>query len=167
MLGKIILGILTKEVERIDLPIKLLEEIWGEEEMRSEVIPFDFTDYYEKEMGKNLSRLWVSFLRPFPAEAMRDLKLQSLAVEKKFQNPLGGRQFNLDPGLLTLSNLCLLTHKNYAHRIYLGAGIFCEVTLLYKNKTFEKLPWTYPDYSSAVAINFFQEVRQRLLRKSR
>ncbi|MEO0102985.1 MAG: DUF4416 family protein [candidate division WOR-3 bacterium] len=161
--AKIILGVLTKEVKALEEVLKELKADWGEIDLQSEIIPFSFTNYYEEEMGKELFRLWVAFQKIFPAAAMKELKIKTIEIEKKFLNEKGGRIFNLDPGIITLSNLCLLTHKNYAHRIYLGDGIFCELTLLYRSGKFSPLPWTYPDYQTETALKFFQKVREKLL----
>lgn len=163
--AKIILGVLSREVKALEEVLKELKVDWGEIDLQSEIIPFSFTNYYEREMGKELFRLWVSYRKIFPAEAMKELKIKTTAVESQFLNEKGGRIFNLDPGILTPSNLCLLTHKNYAHRIYLGDGIFCELTLLYRKGRFEPLPWTYPDYKTERALKFFQKVREKLLRE--
>jgi hypothetical protein len=51
----------------------------------------------------------------------------------------------------------LVTTKNYGHRIYLKDGIYAEVTLIYRNKNFEVLEWTYLDYRNELA--FFTQVR--------
>ena len=60
----------------------------------------------------------------------------------------GKRNVNIDPGYLTLANVILATTKGYSHRIYLGKGIYGEVTLLYKekDKTFVPNIFTYSDY---------------------
>ena len=58
----------------------------------------------------------------------------------------GRRRINIDPGYITSSNLILASTKNFSHRLYLGRGIFGEVTMRYENKDFTRLPWTYPDY---------------------
>jgi hypothetical protein len=47
-----------------------------------------------------------------------------------------------------LGRFVLATTKDFAHRIPLHDGIYAEVTLLYRNKDYVPLPWTYPDYRS-------------------
>jgi hypothetical protein len=81
------------------------------------------------------------------------------AIEVKYRNEEGGRTVNIDPGLLSLSSLILASTKNYAHRIYLGQGIYAEITLIYKNHRFNALDWTYPDYQEDSALEFFQRAR--------
>jgi len=61
----------------------------------------------------------------------------------------------------------LATTKNYAHRIYLGGGIYAEVTLRYQGGTFRPWPWTYPDYASPPLIAIFNHIRQLYVRQLR
>jgi hypothetical protein len=69
---------------------------------------------------------------------------------------------NIDPGIITLNNLQLLTTKNFAHRIYLGEGIYCELTMLFSKSGVRYLEWTYPDYKTKEAEEFFIESRKKL-----
>jgi hypothetical protein len=72
----------------------------------------------------------------------------------------GKRNFNLDPGLLTLGNFVLATGKNNAHRIYLGKGIFADLTLIYRSRTYNPLEWTYPDYADPELITILNRLRE-------
>ena len=69
---------------------------------------------------------------------------------------------HIDPGLIGLANLVLASTKNYAHRLYLGEGIYGEVSMIYENRTFVPLKWTYPDYYIEESIDFFLRVRESL-----
>lgn len=129
---------------------------------RSNAIPFSQTDYYEKEMGKNLVRQWLFFNRPIAPDGLADLKAWSNGIEGRHCGDKGGRQVNIDPGLITLNNLILASTKNYAHRIYLGQGIYAETTLIYRHNRFQPLDWTYPDYKTDEALVFFAEAREYL-----
>ena len=87
-----------------------------------------------------------------------DLKLftnqieQSLAANAK-------RTVNIDPGDPTPARVVLASTKDFGHRLYLGKGIYGEVTLMYQKKEFQPLPWTYPDYRSEAYHQFFRELR--------
>ncbi|RME67040.1 MAG: DUF4416 family protein, partial [Nitrospirae bacterium] len=63
---------------------------------------------------------------------------------------------------LTLSKLVLATTKNYAHRIYLGKGIYAEVTLYYIKDQFVEHRFTYTDYKSHKYKEIFHRMRQYL-----
>ena len=63
--------------------------------------------------------------------------------------PGGSRRVNLDPGLITLERLVLASGKNFTHRVYLGQGIWADLTMIYNKKTgWVVLPWTFPDYAT-------------------
>ncbi len=161
--GKVIIGIITRNLDIVKLAQGFLEKKLGPVQEKSPVIDFDFTDYYEVEMGKNLLRLWLSFDRLVIPDKLLEIKLAVMEIEEKFLDANGKRRINLDPGILTLCKLVLATTKNYYHRIYLGKGIHAEVTLFYRHNNFEPLDWTYPDYRTDTAINFFKLMRKGLL----
>jgi hypothetical protein len=139
-----------------------LEDRFGQLDFLSPVRPFHFTAYYEKEMGAPLFRRWGTFGRLLPADRLVAVKLQTNALEERRQ-VAGKRRVNLDPGLLSAERLVLATGKNYAHRIYLGEGIFGDLTLVYARDSFQPLPWTYPDYREPEALTLFNILRQRYL----
>jgi hypothetical protein len=143
----------------IELALKEFKRLVGSVIKKSEILPFIHTNYYNKEMGENLLRQWVLFEKLISPDLLVELKCKSNEVEKKFLNENGGRKINIDPGLVSLSNIILASTKNYSHRIYLGKGIYAEVTLIYKDHQFKTLEWTYPDYREEVALRFFDEAR--------
>jgi len=150
---------LAKEIDASSVEKNLIKK-FGEIDLKSHLFNFSHTDYYEKEMGKYLRKYFVSFKELFPIENIYRVKIKTGKIEKKFSKK-GLRCVNLDPGYIELSKLVLFSTKNYSHRIYLKKGIFAEVTLIYKDKNFNILPWTYPDYRENLAIEFFFRVRQK------
>ena len=130
-------------------------------DLQSDVIKFDFTNYYNDEMGEDLYRYWFSFSPSIEIAQVYKIKVLSNEIEKKFfSDERTNRKVNLDPGYIDGSKLVLFSTKNYSHRVYIGEGIFAEVTLLYKHKQFHILEWTYPDYKTQTAIEFFSKVRE-------
>lgn len=132
----------------------------------SEIIPFDFTNYYEEEMGPDLLRRFVTFEREFDPAGLADAKLATCTMEQSVGRTPESRctrSVNLDPGYITASRLVLATTKNFAHRIYLRDGIYAEVTMTFRKDGCVYLPWTYPDFKSAPYREFFLAVRADLL----
>ena len=83
-------------------------------------------------------------------------------LEKELSENSGyNRCVNLDPGYINSARLALVSTKDFSHRIYLKDGIYAEITLVYKNRNFVKLDWTYPDYMSETAIAFFKKARDK------
>lgn len=168
ILVKLICGIIRATDCKVDKVMDTLTDEFGTIDFKSPTIPFDFTHYYNNEMGREhhsympLQREWISFNPHIRAEDLRSIKLTTIEIENKFRRPNNTRTVNLDPGYITLSNLVLASTKNYSHRIYLGDGIYAEVTLIYKNQHFQSLEWTYPDYQANV--NIFEEIRDKLKR---
>jgi hypothetical protein len=72
----------------------------------------------------------------------------------------GKRRVNIDPGYIALEHVVLGTTKGFAHRVYLGQGIFGDLTLMYANSTYRPLEWTYPDYAGGDIIAMFKRWRE-------
>lgn len=163
---KLIVGMFTRREELFDTARTELGEAYGAADHISPVWPFDFTSYYAEEFGEDLLRQFVTFSELIDPSRLPEIKLftngleQELAVE-------GKRQINLDPGYIDLSKLILATTKNHQHRIYLGQGIFAEVTLRFTRKSFRPWEWTYPDYRTDHYIEFLNQVRQTYLEQLR
>ncbi len=68
---------------------------------------------------------------------------------------------------VTQGKLILASTKNHAHRIYLSNGIYAELTLQYRDKRWQKLPWTYPDYCQDEYHEFFKDCRDYLRNRLR
>lgn len=155
---KFICAFIYHDQKIYDKVLSLLKKNYGAIDFESEEISFDHTDYYKKEMGAGLKRKFVSFKRLKTADSFIDVKLRTVKLERKFAKD-GKRSINIDPGYLTLANLVLLTTKNFSHRIYLGRKVFAEVTLLYQDKKFVDLPWTFPDYKTDAYKDVLTKVR--------
>lgn len=148
--------------EWLDRAKEVLEKALGPVDMGSEVWPFEFTDYYEREMGTGLLRIIYSFRELAEADNLATVKHTTNRLEKELAGALAGgpqRPVNLDPGYVTLGKLVLATTKDYAHRVYLGGGIYGESTLRWRDGRFEAWPWTYPDYRTERYCDFFAQVR--------
>lgn len=146
--------------------IGALKDSYGETVYESGPMPFGFTSYYEGELGSPLYRILIAFYDPVPRDSLPASKLRSNAIEETF-TARGKRSVNLDPGILSLENICLATTKPYSHRIYLRSGIWGEVTLMYQKDSYRALPWTYPDYASPGMVEIFNSLREQYKEKSR
>ncbi|MFQ5836184.1 MAG: DUF4416 family protein, partial [bacterium] len=113
-------------------------------------------------MGSNLKRKFISFQALIDPAEIREIKLFTNQFEQDFLHPgTHDRRINLDPGYLNLSKLVLASTKDYQHRIYLGRGIYAEVTLRYKKeKGFKPWEWTYPDYRTREYLEIFNHLRE-------
>lgn len=138
---------------------KKLERKFGPIDFESERIDFTSTEYYYPEMGKPLSRRFISFKKLRKPEQFVNIKLYCVKLEKKFALNLH-RRINIDPGYINEAKLILTTTKDFAHRIYLGKGIYAEVTLSYLNGCFSEFPTTFPDYRTPRYKKIFFNIRK-------
>ncbi|MBU1170770.1 MAG: DUF4416 family protein [Proteobacteria bacterium] len=156
--AKLVIGVFTQDKDLFDPLATRLTEMFGLTDTISAWMAFDYTDYYEKEMGTPLFRRMMSFKTLVKQDQLADIKLKTNALEKTY-GKIGHRTVNLDPGYLLLSRFVLATGKDFAHRISIGQGIYGDLTLLYKNGGFTTLPWTYPDYADKTMISYLLSVR--------
>ncbi len=141
-----------------------LEKRFGNIAHTSPEWPFDHTHYYDQEMGSGLARIFLLFSELVPQDSLIQAKLACRKIEEKFMTGRG-RQVNIDPGLLTPERLVLATGKNFTHRIYLGEGVFAEVTLMATRSGFKPLEWTFPDYATPEIMGFWNRRRKEYLQR--
>ena len=159
---KLIVGVLTSIPELLPETEKALTELFGAIDARSEIFPFDWTDYYDAEMGSPIYRRFLGFADLIEAPAVADAKIAANELEAAIaaKHPRVRRPVNLDPGYLEQSKIVLASTKNFFHRILISQGIYAEVTLHYQDKQWKSFPWTFPDYGSEKYHPFFTALRE-------
>jgi len=155
--GKLVLSVLAAsdwwEISWPGYRSELLKR-YGPIDYESPPLPFDHTAYYDEELGVPLARRILGFARLVPLDGLVAVKLATNDDERAHARPAnnapnGARRVNLDPGLITLERLVLASGKNFTHRVYLGRGIWADLTMIYNKKSgWVVLPWTFPDYAT-------------------
>ena len=163
--AKLIASVLFGEPGIDHTVIQRLAAVFGPTDLISPELPFDFTDYYTAEMGAPLLRRMIGFERLIDPEELPEIKLRTNQIETALARADGSRRVNIDPGYVTLWHLVLASCKPFAHRPYLGRGVYADLTLLYRGKTFVPLAWTFPDYRSAQMIGLLNGMRERYHRQ--
>ncbi|HQH27703.1 MAG TPA: DUF4416 family protein, partial [Oligoflexia bacterium] len=136
---------------------------WGPLALESSYLPFDNTRYYAHEMGADLLLQLVAFAQFIPPPELVTRKLTANSLEEACAATHSfpeKRPVNIDPGYLTLGKFVLATTKDAAHRLYLGQGIFAEVTLHYAHGAWQHFPWTYPNYQQEAYQSFLLDCRR-------
>ncbi len=169
---KLFIGMLSREIFLFDEIKERLKEIFGPVDLESPVWEWAYTDYYSEEMGSGLKRQFLFFQELINPEAISDIKIKTNELERKYLYPstsplskggqrgVGRRRINLDPGYLDSAKVVLVSTKDFSHRIYLGGGIYGEVTLIYSGKTYQILPYTYPDFRTQEYFDIFKKARE-------
>jgi hypothetical protein len=176
---RLICGMISADAALFDQAAEALAQTFSQIDLRSEIMVFDFTHYYDAQMGSPLWRQFVSFSRPVQPDILASAKVATNRIEAEFTARLAGippqpgaavpqngtrpaRPINLDVGYLDESKLILASMKNFSHRIYLGMGVYAELTLMYHKGRWDSLGWTFPDYASGRYHPFLTQVRSRL-----
>ncbi len=163
--AKLFVGMLSSDSALFESCSRMLSSAYGPVDHESAVRRWDFSEYYRQEMGPALLRKFLFFEHPIDPGL--------LASVKRFTNDLEGRfsahsetglrrRINLDPGYVTEAKVVLASTKDYAHRVYLGEGIYAEVTLRYQGGRFVALDTTYPDYRTEESLESFKKAREML-----
>ncbi|MFH1888912.1 MAG: DUF4416 family protein [Candidatus Omnitrophota bacterium] len=155
---KLVIGFIFRDKKVFDKARGVLEKEFGRIDFESRALAFTFTDYYEAEFGTNLKRKFISFKDLARPQELARIKNRTNVIEKKLSRK-DKRLVNIDPGYLDMAKLVLASTKDYNHRIYLDKGIYAEITLTYRNKSFIPWEWTYADYKSAGYIGIFNRIR--------
>lgn len=168
--ARLFVGAICGREDVLAQAFSILEERYGSVAGGDLRFPFTSdTSYYEREMGGGLSRTFRVFDPIVPQDSLAGIKKEFMDLENRFRE--GGRRIvNLDPGMLALDKLVLATSKEYSHRICIGGALHAEVELVCRDGRMRSLEWTYPDYRTEEALDFFDRARLDLreaLRRTR
>lgn len=161
--AKLVIGFIVRDKALAGWVVEALGASFGPLDLVSPWLPFDFTDYYAREMGGPLYRRLLAYKHAVAQDRLPDIKHITNQIEDRAADQ-DRRKVNIDPGILLLERFVLATGKNFAHRVYLGRGIYADLTLIYRGGGFHTLPWTYPDYADARHQAFLRQVRRKLQR---
>ena len=161
-LAKLVIGLFMKEKGLLVPVAKELSEKFGPVDMVSPWFPFNYTTYYAPEMGSPLFRRVLAFKPLIKQSALSEIKGITNGIEMRYSKN-GKRRINMDPGYMLAERFVLATGKNYTHRIYIGKGIYADLTLIYTKGSFQKLPWTYPDYADKNMLEYLERVRNKYI----
>jgi hypothetical protein len=135
-----------------------LQEQFGRSYYQSPPLLWNYSTYYDGELGTPLCRRFIFFERVVDPMSLVEAKLAVREIESELSLN-GKRGINLDPGYMSLAKVVLASRKNYSHRIYLGKGVFCELELYYQEGRFNPLPYTYLDYRDDIFLAHFRKAR--------
>ena len=159
---KMICGIIASDERVNQRAEEKLVRCYGAMDLKSPLYPFDLTDYYEEQMGKNLKRQFLSFEKLIKPEKLSVIKRNTNRLEEEIREDLRAsrRIVNLDPGYMTPSALIMATAKDFSHRVPLQYGIYAHLEFLFGKEEIRTLDWTYPDFKSEAYQDYFLAVRR-------
>jgi hypothetical protein len=158
--AKLVIGLFMQDRALFEPLAAELASEFGGLDMVSPWMPFNYTTYYQQEMGTSLFRRLLAFKPLIEQLQLAAVKLTTNRLEDQYTRS-GRRRVNIDPGYLLYERFVLASGKNFSHRIYIGHRIYADLTLIYQGGAFEKLPWTYPDYADRPILSFLEQVRDK------
>ncbi len=160
--AKLFIGILYNNKNIYDEVLEELTKKFGP--LEEDFIEYDFdkfTNYYEKEIGKNLLKKIIVFKNLIEREELAEIKVFTNDLEEKYSVD-NKRTINLDPGYLTKEQLVLASVKESPYKVYIGKGIFAHLTYYFgKNKVIEALR-TFPDFRDKKVQEFFVKIKNKI-----
>ena len=161
----LLVGLLAGTPARLESARVLLEAEWGRVALASVPRPWTESAYYDAEMGTGLLRQFLGFEKPVAVDRLAALKRRAIELEASLAAgaPVA-RPVNIDPGLVDANTLTLASTKRGGHRVWIGEGIWAEITLQFRNGAFQPLPWTYADYRRPDALEWLGAFRKLAMR---
>lgn len=158
----LLIGTLFQTDDSYYRALPALSERFGEVLLEGPRTDWGYSDYYLEEMGSPLFRRFIFFRDLVEQDCLAQIKHATNRIEQVFS--AGDRRtINLDPGYLTPAKLVLASTKDYSHRVYLGQGIFGEVTLTFRKGSFTPHINTYRDYRDERSLRMFMAARKMLM----
>ena len=160
--AKLVVSLFMKEKKWLGPVAQKLQQAFGPVDLVGPWFDFNLTDYYRSEMGAPLHRRMLAFKDLIEQERLAEIKHRTNRIEDHFGGD-AGRRINIDPGYMVHERFVLASAKNFSHRIYIGRGIYADLTLVYTKGAFQSLPWTYPDYKDTKMTLFLNRIRNKYI----
>jgi len=157
---KLFAAVLYLEQEPLAQARSALVRKFGEEDFVGEPIAFDHTNFYEKEMGAPLLRIFISYQRLVMPDELLSAKLESARIEEELAGTGGRRRVNIDPGILDYQKVVLASFKFQGQKIYLGSGVWADLILYYRKGGWSVFEWTFPDFKAGIYDKTLLEIRR-------
>ncbi len=155
-----VISVITADEKLKEETKSMLESHFGKIDLVSELYPFDLSDYYEKEMGTELTRRWFCFSELLDASHLADWKYSCVDIENCFLDNNGDRSVNIDPGYLDYGKLVMASFKSAPDKIYMGRGVWAHTCLRYGHGIFTAPDHSFPDFIDGRFNDFMLQVRK-------
>ncbi len=161
LLCKFFFGIIRAPDYPSGKAISLIREEFGPTDTHSPEYPFDMTDYYETEMGRGLIREFISLEAVSSPSSIVGMKTRAALIEQRLAGENGCRPVNIDPGYMDCFKIVLASYKEGGQKIYLGEGIWADMTMYYKKGRWLPFPWTFPDFRDGRYDDYLTSLREK------
>ena len=161
---KFFIGALYSDEKILKIAITDAENTFGTVDLISTDFAFDFTNYYDDEMGKPIYRRFVSFSKLIEPGFLASAKFITNAIEDELRID-GLRKVNLDIGYIDYDKVILASAKYGIHKIFLADGIYADLALHYAKGHYQPYDWAFQDFKRPDYSPFFLKMRELFKRQ--
>jgi hypothetical protein len=140
-----LITILFNTDENYNLAINKLIQTFGQIKTKSHIYNFTFSNYYEKEMGKNLKKQILIFKKQINKLDLIKIKQQTTEIEKQLATN-NNRNVNLDPGYLSEKEFVLASNKPKSWKQKLDETTHAHTILTFNNNQIKQFHHTFPEF---------------------
>lgn len=158
-----VVSVLYSDSTSLEAALVSLSQFFGEVMLQSKPFSFDMTDYYEREMGCPILRVWFCFAPLRDPSELPEWKEKCIEIEETFGGE-GNRLVNIDPGYLDHGKLVLASCKAAPDKIYMGRGVYAHTCLRYKRGEFHGPEHSFADFIDGRFDDFFRSAKLLLRR---
>lgn len=155
---KLIMGIMYSDQRLLEKIQDELVNKFGKVEAEI-AYDFNFTKYYEKEMGKNLKKKLLAFKSPIKKEQLAGIKVYTTKLENKHKKN-DKRKINIDPGCLSKKEFILASFKKSPYKKSLGKNVYAHLTLKFEDDKCVTNYRTFPDFKTKKTQGFLSKIRK-------
>lgn len=152
--GRLFFGIMFSDRGCYEKAVEDLINEFGETEKESFEYNFDeYTNYYEKEMGRGLRKKLIIFKKEIEEKNLIKIKKLITEIEKKYSEE-GKRKVNIDPGFVSEEKVVLASFKKKDFKKDLGNGVFAHEVLRFEEGKIKTFWHTFGDYKEEKIKDF-------------
>ena len=156
--NKLFFAIMFSNKELYEKALNDLIKNYGEIEKQSFEYDFTkYTSYYEKEMGKKITKKIIIFKKIISEEDLIKIKKEITNIEKKYSIK-NNRKVNIDPGYISKNSVVLASFKKKDFKKDLGNGVYAHEVLRFEDKKIIDFWHTFKDYREQKLWNFLFNV---------
>ena len=160
MPNKFIIAVMYPNNELFEKAKTELIEHFGEIAAQSSEYDFTFTNYYEKEFGKNLKKKFLVFKKNVLKEDLPAIRIMTKNIEDEFRIN-GNRSVNIDPGFISKDELVMASLKKALFKEQVNSCYIHKI-LEFKNNKIVEFTHTFPDYRIKNNQDFFLAIQKSI-----
>jgi hypothetical protein len=154
---KLLIALMYTNKEVYDRCIGELKKVFGETDKESDEYSFNFTAYYEEEMGKNLKKRFVSFKKTISNEELAGIRIKTGKIEDNFRVD-NKRIINIDPGYISKEGVFMASIKQKPFKTELENKVFLHKVLGFEENKIIEFKHTFADYKLKENQRFFLDL---------